>query len=197
MAGSDLSLAIGANLLWRSGILHQPAQFTTNASAFGCYPFASLFPEHHQKSNEFERSEQTIVILSIDDDVIIRRQKLLTDSREGLLVQILTFLMQQVGLREIIGQHDKDDLIDDHRESTGGKTGQVSEIFELTVPLLCRGTQPILLPGLPWILNLLGIDLESNLLMAIGIALPVRHYGQGDATGGPTPKFPHARCFCL
>ena len=93
-AGSDRFLAVGVNLLWRSRILHQPVQFTTNASAFGCYLFASLFPEHHHKSNEFERSEQTVVVLPIDNDVIIRREKLLTDTGEGLLVQLLTSLTE-------------------------------------------------------------------------------------------------------
>ena len=72
-AGSVRSLAVGVKLLWRSRILHQSVQFTTNVSAFGCYLFASLFPEHHHKSNEFEGSEQTVVILPIDNDVIIRR----------------------------------------------------------------------------------------------------------------------------
>src|SRR4030042_91192 len=84
-AGSVRSLAVGVKLLWRSRILHQSVQFTTNASAFGCYLFASLFPEHHHKSNEFEGSEQSVVILPIDNDVIIRRKKLLTDTGGGSL----------------------------------------------------------------------------------------------------------------
>jgi hypothetical protein len=68
--GSDRSLAVGANL-WRARILHQPVQFTTNASTFGCDLFACFFPEHDHQSNEFERTEQTVVILPIDEDIII------------------------------------------------------------------------------------------------------------------------------
>ena len=59
---------------------------------------------------------------------------------------------------KVIGQHDKDDLIDDHRESTGGKMGQAAKSLELTISFLCRGTQSILLSGLPWILYRLGMD---------------------------------------
>ena len=35
--------------------------------------FCEPLPEHHHKSNEFEGSEQSVVILPIDNDVIIRR----------------------------------------------------------------------------------------------------------------------------
>ena len=69
MTGRDRSFAAGVNL-WRSRILHEPVQFTTNASAFGCDLLARFFPEHEHKSNEFERTEQTIVILPVDNDII-------------------------------------------------------------------------------------------------------------------------------
>jgi len=68
--GGDRSLAVGVNL-GRSRILHQSIQFATNASAFGCDLFACFFPEHDDKSNEFERTKQTIVILPVDNDIII------------------------------------------------------------------------------------------------------------------------------
>jgi len=69
--GRDRSLAVGRKLSWRSRILHQSVQFTTNASAFGCDLFACFFSEHDHKSNEFERTEQAVVILPVDDDIII------------------------------------------------------------------------------------------------------------------------------
>jgi len=134
-------------------------QFTTDPSAFGCDLFACFLTEHHHESNEFEGSEQAVVVvLPINHDVVIRRQKLLTDTREGLLVKFLTSLTQQIDLKKVIGQHDKDDLVDDHREGSGGKMGQVAKTLELTIPLLCGGTQMVLLPGLTWILDLLGVD---------------------------------------
>ena len=74
------------------------------------------------------------------------------------MVQLLTPLTQQIDLKQVIGQHDKDDLIDDHREGTGSEMGQVSKTLELTILLLRGGTKTVLLPGLAWILNLLGID---------------------------------------
>ena len=135
--GSGRSLTVGVNPLWGSRILHQSVQLTTNALAFGCNLFAGFLSEHHHKSQEVKRFEQTVVILPIDDDVIIGGQKLLADTREGLLVQLLTSLTQQIDLKEVIGQHDKDDLIDDHREGTGSEMGQVGKALELTIPLLC------------------------------------------------------------
>jgi hypothetical protein len=98
-------------------------------------------PEHHHKSDEFERAEEAGVILPVNNDLIIRREELLTDTRESLLVQLLASLTEQIDLKKIIGQHDKDDLIGDHREITGGKMGQVVKTLQLTIPLLGRGTQ--------------------------------------------------------
>ena len=137
IAGSDRSLTVGVNPLGGSRILHQSVQLTTNASAFGCNLFAGFLSEHHHKSQEVKRFEQSVVILPIDNDVIIRRQKLLTDTRESLLVKFLTSLTKQIDLKEVISQHDKDDLVDDHREGTGSEMGQVGKTLELTIPFLC------------------------------------------------------------
>ena len=78
--------------------------------------FAVFLSEHHHKSQEVKRFEQTVVILPIDNDVIIRRQKLLADTREGLLVQLLTSLTQQIDLKEVLGQILKDTLINDRKK---------------------------------------------------------------------------------
>jgi hypothetical protein len=38
-------------------------------------------------------------------------------------------LTQQIDLKEVIGKHNKDDLVDNHREGPGGKMGQVAKAF--------------------------------------------------------------------
>ena len=81
---------VGVNPSGRSRILHQSVQLPSDAAAFGCNLLARLLLKHHHKSNKFERCEEAVVILPVDQDVIIRRQKLLTNPWEGLLVQILT-----------------------------------------------------------------------------------------------------------
>ena len=139
-------------------VFHDSIQLTTDPSAFGCDLFTCLLMKRHHKSDKFERSEQTVVALVVDNDVVIGRQKLLTDTRERLLVQFLASSLQQVKLKKIIGQHNKDDLIDDHGEGTRSEMGQVVEALELTIPLFGRGTQMVLLLGLAWILNLLRIN---------------------------------------
>jgi len=52
------------------------------------------------------------------------------------LVQLLASSLQQEELEEVIGQHDKDDLIDDQRIGSRGEMGQVVKALELTIPLL-------------------------------------------------------------
>ena len=91
-------------------------------------------------------------------DIVIRRQELLADTRQCLLVKLLTSPLQQEELKEVIGQHDKDDLIDNHREGTGGEMGQVAKAFELTIPLFSRDTQMVLLLSLAWVLNVLRVN---------------------------------------
>ena len=98
---SDVHYWRAVGPLGGSRILHQPIELTTDAPAFGCDLFARLLPQHHHKSDEFERFEQTIVILPVNNDVIIRRQKLLSDTRESLLVQLLASLTQQIDLKEV------------------------------------------------------------------------------------------------
>ena len=52
------------------------------------------------------------------------------------MVQLLASSLQQEELEEVIGQHDKDDLIDDQRIGSRGEMGQVVKALELTIPLL-------------------------------------------------------------
>src|SRR3990170_4567754 len=139
-------------------VFHDPVQLTTDPSAFGRDLFTCLFTERHHQPNELEGSEQTVVVLVVDNDVVIRRQKLLADTRQCLLIEILPSSLQQVELKKVISQHDKGDLIDNHREGTGGKMGQVVKAFELTIPFLCGGAQMILLLSLARVLDLLGVD---------------------------------------
>jgi hypothetical protein len=61
----------------------------------------SLLERHHE-ANEFEGSEQAVVVLVVNKDVIIRRQKLLADTRQGLLVKLLPTSLQQEELKEVI-----------------------------------------------------------------------------------------------
>ncbi len=122
--------------LRRPRVFHDSVQLPTDPAAFGCDFFACFFVERYHESNEFERSEQAVVVLGVDKDVVIRRQKLLADTGQGLLVQLLPPSLQQEELEEVIGQHDKDDLIDDHREGPRGEMGQVVKALELTIPLL-------------------------------------------------------------
>jgi hypothetical protein len=70
-AGSDRFFGSRSKPLWRSRILHQSVQLTTNASTFGCNLFACFLPEHDHKANEFEGTEQAVIILPVDNDIII------------------------------------------------------------------------------------------------------------------------------
>ena len=143
--------------LRRPRVFHDSVQLTTDPAAFGGDLFACFLLERHHESNEFERSEQAVVVLVVDNDVVIRRQKLLADTRQGLLVKLLPSSLQQEELKEIIGQHDKDDLINHHREGPRGEVGQVVKAFELAIPLFRGDSQMVLLLGLAWVLNLLGV----------------------------------------
>src|SRR5512139_2525269 len=120
----------------RSRVLHPFVPFAADAAALGGNFWACLLAEHHPKSNEFERGEKPVVILPVDHDWVIGRQKLLADPGESLLVQILPSLAQQIDLKKVIGQHNKDDLVDDQREGPGSKMGQVAKAFEWTIPFL-------------------------------------------------------------
>jgi len=138
--------------------VHDPVQFTTDTSAFNCDLFAGFLTERHHESNEFERFEQAVIVLVVNNDVVIRRQKLLADTRQCLLVKLLPISLQQEELKEVIGQHNKDDLIDNHRKGTGGKMGQIAKAFELSIPFLSRDTQMVLLLSPAWVLNLFRVD---------------------------------------
>ena len=116
--------------------MHGPVELTADPSAFGCDFFACLLMQRHHEANEFKRCKQSVVILIVNNDVVIRREKLLADTGQCLLVELLTSPMQQVDLKEVIGQHDKDHLIDDHGESARGKVGQVAKALELPISFL-------------------------------------------------------------
>ena len=53
---------------------------------------------------------------------------------------------------------DKDNLIDNHREGTGGEMGQIVKALELAISLFYRGAQVVELLSLAWVLDLLGVD---------------------------------------
>ena len=147
----------GKGLGW-SRIVHDPVELTTDPSAFSCDLYACLLLQRHHEPNEFKGCKQSIVILVVNKDVVIRREKLLADTGQGLLVELLTSPMQQVDLKEVIGQHDKDHLIDDHGERARGKVGQVAETLELPISLLGGDTQVVLLLGQVRLLHLPGVD---------------------------------------
>ena len=74
------------------------------------------------------------------------------------MVELLPLSLQQEELKEVIGQHEKDDLVDTLREDARGKMGQFAKAFELTISLFLRDSQMILLLSPAWVLNLLGVD---------------------------------------
>ncbi|MBW2031027.1 MAG: hypothetical protein JRJ31_18360, partial [Deltaproteobacteria bacterium] len=51
--------------------------------------FACLLLEGHHEANEFIGGKETIVILVVNNNVVIGRQKLLADTRQGLVVKLL------------------------------------------------------------------------------------------------------------
>jgi len=65
----------------------------------------------YYKPNQFKRPEQGIIVLIVDNHMIVRRQQLLTDTWQRLLVQLLASFPQQVELEQIIGKHCENDLI--------------------------------------------------------------------------------------
>jgi len=138
--------------------VHGPVELTTDPSAFSCDLYACLLMERHHEPNEFKGCKQSIVIPVVNKDVVIRRENLLADMGQCLLVKLLTSPMQQVDLKEVIGQHDKDHLIDDHGERARGKVGQVAKALELAISLLRADTQMVFLLGPAWLLDLLRVD---------------------------------------
>jgi hypothetical protein len=57
--------------LWGTRILHQSVQLTTYPLAFGCNLFACFFVKRHHEANEFEGSEQAVVVLVVNKDVVV------------------------------------------------------------------------------------------------------------------------------
>jgi len=60
--------------LGRSRIAHDAIQFTTDTSALLSYLVASLLMERDYKSNDFERLEQSIIVLIVNNYMTVRRQ---------------------------------------------------------------------------------------------------------------------------
>ncbi len=69
-----------------SRIIHEGIQFTTDTTALLSYLLAWLLSQFRHKLNQFKRSEQSIIILIVNDYMVVRRQQLLTDIRQCLLV---------------------------------------------------------------------------------------------------------------
>ena len=138
--------------------MHGPVELTTDPSACSCDLYACLLMERHHEPNEFKGCKQSIVILVVNKDVVIRREKLLADMGQCVSVKLLTSPMQQVDLKEGIGQHDKEHLVDDHGEGARGKAGQVAKALELPISLLGGDTQGVLLLGLVRFFYLPGVD---------------------------------------
>jgi hypothetical protein len=151
----------------RLRVLQKSIPLSADAPAFGSNFLACFFEEHHHKSNEVEWREQSIKILPVDSDLVIGRRKLLAELGESLLVRTLPPLVQQIGLKRVIGQHDKDDLVGHQGEGQRNKIGKVPKAFNLMIPFLGEGTQMVLLPGSVWVLYL------------FGIAFPLGYHAQG------------------
>ncbi|MDI6754565.1 MAG: hypothetical protein QME78_09255 [Thermodesulfobacteriota bacterium] len=71
-------------------VFHDSVQLPTDPAAFGCDFFACFFVERYYKSNEFERSEQAVVVLGVDNDVVIR--SILNNSVHGVIEKLLVNL---------------------------------------------------------------------------------------------------------
>jgi len=91
--------------LWRAGILH--SSFSYGPSVGIWLRFFSVPPHAGTRSHEFKRCKQSVVILIVNNQVVVRREKLLADT--GRVFGLSSGRpMQQVDLKEVIGQHDKD-----------------------------------------------------------------------------------------
>ena len=66
--------------------MHRAVQFTPNAAAFSRDLFARFLTARYHKPNGFEQPKQAVVILLLDNDKVIQRQKLLANTRQGLLI---------------------------------------------------------------------------------------------------------------
>ena len=77
---------VGPGWLGRSRVIHEGIQLTTDTAALLGYLLAWLFTELYYKLNKLKRSEEAIVVLIVNDYMVVRRQQLLTDIRQGLLV---------------------------------------------------------------------------------------------------------------
>ena len=104
-----------------SRVAHEFSQLTADTSAFLCDLLSCLLRKFHYESDEFKRFEQAIVVLPINNDVIIGGKQLLTDMWLWLFREVLFSLAQQVELKQIVSQHDKNGLVDNHGESARGK----------------------------------------------------------------------------
>ena len=67
-------------------VIHEGIQLTTDTAALLGYLLARLFSEFYYELNDLKRSEHAIVVLMVHDYMVARRQQLLTDIRQRLLV---------------------------------------------------------------------------------------------------------------
>ena len=79
---------------------------------------AGFFGQHDADTEQFGGSEQSVVVLVIDDDMVGRGQKLLSNGRRRFVGQILAAFASQKKLKQIESQKDENDLVDNHREGS-------------------------------------------------------------------------------
>ena len=144
--------------LRRSRVIHECIQLPTDTAALPGYLFAGLFREFYYELNKLKRPEQGIIVLIVNDYVVVRRKQLLTYMRGRLAVQLPTFLSKKVELKQIIGEHGKNDLIGDHRKGARSKLSQINKTLELTVSLFGGNPKMIFLPLFSWIFDILGVN---------------------------------------
>jgi len=80
-------------------------------------------------------------------------------------------LAQEIELKQVIAKHDKDALVDRHRKGAGGEISEIAKALKLTVSLLCGRSEMVFLMCLGRVLDILSVDQEPRLLVAIGIVL--------------------------
>ena len=74
------------------------------------------------------------------------------------MVQLLTVPMQEIDLKQVVGEHDKDHLIDHQGESARGKAGQIAKALELPIALLDGDPQVVVLLSFFGTDDRLGVD---------------------------------------
>lgn len=151
---------------------------STHDGDVGIFPLPSCVPHHRASLCEFERGKQAVVILAVNNYMIVRGQQLLTYTRRCSFIELLAPLAQEIELKQVIAKHDKDDLVDHHRKGAGGEMSEIAKALKLTVSLLCGRSKMVCLVRLAGILDILSVDQEPRLPVAIGIVLTGGHNTQ-------------------